>query len=175
LPVPADFKPTVAFERKVFAALAAKPEVVDSLLRLWGVGNAQTLADVVVFNVYELGELQRRTHGQPFGNADYIYIGSHNDIALSAGGRRYRADAGAAASLARWYTPSGNLTKPLLALHDTGDPLVPASGAFDYALAVQRTGHAANFVQQYVPKAGHCVFTPDEIGHAFDELVAWVH
>jgi hypothetical protein len=30
-------------------------------------------------------------------------------------------------------------------------------------------------VQQFVNKEGHCVFTPQEIGRTFDELLAWVH
>jgi dienelactone hydrolase len=175
VPVPADYVPTAASERKIAAALKSKPDAAQSLLRQWGVGNLQTLGDVIAFNYYELGELQRRTHGQPFDNADYIYTGTHDDRALNDGVRRYRADAGAAAYVARWYTPSGSLTKPLLALHDVGDPLVPASGAYDYARAVRRTGHADNFVQQYVGKDGHCVFTPEEVARAFDELVAWTH
>jgi hypothetical protein len=78
-------------------------------------------------------------------------------------------------SMAHFYTPTGKLTRPLLALHDTGDPLVPASTAFEYALATQRAGHGDNFVQQFVNKEGHCVFTPDEIDRAFGELLDWVH
>jgi len=88
---------------------------------------------------------------------------------------RYSADAKAAVYLAHWYTPTGKLLKPLLELHDSGDPLVPAPSANEYALAVARAGHGDNFVQQYVDREGHCVFTPQEIGHAFDELVAWQH
>jgi hypothetical protein len=61
----------------------------------------------------------------------------------------------------------------MLALHDSGDPLVPASTAYEYALTAQRAGHGDNFVQQYVNHEGHCVFTPTEIGGAFDELVKW--
>ena len=79
----------------------------------------------------------------------------------------------AAQYLARWYTPTGKLTRPLLALHDSGDPLVPAYSANEYALAAARTGHGDNLVQQYVVREGHCVFTPAEIGQAFEELVQW--
>jgi hypothetical protein len=175
VPVPAAYMPTVAIEKQIASALAAKPEAAESLLRIWGVGDVPTLGSVIAFNYYEVGELQRRTHGNPFNNADLIYTGNKDAFALNAGVKRYRADAAAAAYIARWYTPSGKLLRPLLALHDTGDPLVPATAAFDYALAVQRAGHADNFVQQFVNKEGHCVFTPQEIGRAFDELVGWVH
>ena len=175
VPASTNFLPTAAIEAQVATALRANPAAAESLLRVWGVGDVKTLGDVVVFNYYEIGELQRRTRGNPFNNADFIYTGSKDAFALNAGVKRYAADAGAAAYVARWYTPSGNLPRPLLALHDTGDPLVLASAAFDYALAVQRQGRADNFVQQFVNKEGHCVFTPEEIGRAFDELVSWVH
>ena len=175
VPASPDFLPTAAIEAKVAAALRANPSAAESLLGVWGVGNLQTLGDIIAFNYFEIGELQRRAKGNPFNNADYIYTGSKDAFALNAGVKRYRADAKAAAYVARWYTPSGNLQHPLLALHDTGDPLVPASGAFDYMLAVQRSGHAENFTQQFVNKDGHCVFTPEEIGQGFDELVSWIH
>jgi pimeloyl-ACP methyl ester carboxylesterase len=175
VPVPADFQPNDAVERRIAAALQSKPQAAAALLRIWGVGNLQTLAPIIAFNTYEVAELQRRTHGNPFANADMIVTGSGDDYALNQGVKRYHADASAAAYISRWYTSSGRLTRPLLALHDTADPLVPASSAAEYALLARREGHADQFVQQFVNKEGHCVFTPHEIGHAFDELVDWVH
>ena len=174
VPVAPDFLPTEAVERKIAAALQSRPQAAAALLRVWGVGDLQTLTPILSFNTYEVAELQHRTHGNPFANADLIYTGSGDDYALNKGVARYRADTQAAAYVARWYTPSGKLTRPLLALHDTADPLVPASSAAEYALLTRRSGHADDFVQQFVNKQGHCVFTPQEIGHAFDELVDWV-
>ena len=175
VPVPADFLPTAAVEHTIAAAFKAKPQAAQALLRLWGVGDLQTLVSIVAFNTFEVGELQRRTHGNPYANADLIYTGSGDDYALNAGVKRYHADPKAAAYVARWYTSTGNLTRPMLALHDTADPLVPASSAAEYAVLALRHGHADEFVQQFVNKAGHCVFTPQEIGRAFDELLAWIH
>ena len=74
--------------------------------------------------------------------------------------------------MARFYTPTGKLARPLLALHDTGDPLVAGFDRFEYALLAQRAGHADNFVQQYVnarPLRVHA----GEIDRAFDELLDW--
>ena len=175
VPVPSDYRlDDERNEAKIAAALARNPAARDALLRLYGAADAKSLAPILAFITQDTRELQERTHGNPFGNADYIYVGSGDDAAINDGVRRYRAEPKAAAYLARWYTPSGKLLRPMLALHDTGDPLVPASGAFEYALAAERAGHAANFVQQYVNREGHCVFTPDEIGRAFNELVDWV-
>ena len=174
VPVPADYVADKRMVAKISAALASKPAAVQALLRWYGTADAKSLPDVVADTLTDFRDLQRRAGGNPLGNADLIYVNSGDDAALNAGVRRYRADAQAAAWLARWYTPSGKLTRPLLAVHDIGDPLVPAAGAFTYALTVQRAGHADNFVQQYVAHEGHCVFTPDEVARAFDQLVDWV-
>lgn len=174
VPVPDDFQADDATVAKIAAALHSNPKAREALLRWYGAADENNLPAVIAFAGPELRELQRRAHGNPVGNADLIYAGSGDDAALNAGVRRYRADAKAAAYLARWYTPSGKLERPMLELHDTGDPLVPASGTFEYALAAQRAGHGENFVQQYVVHEGHCVFTPGQIGAAFGELVDWV-
>jgi pimeloyl-ACP methyl ester carboxylesterase len=175
VPVPADYQPNESTERKIAGALASNPHATQSLLRFYGAADASNLAPVIAFITYDTKEMQQRTHANPFGNADLIYTGSGDDFALNDGVRRYRFEASALAYMSRWYMPTGKLLRPMLALHDSGDPLVPASSAFEYAMIAQRAGHGENFVQQYVNKEGHCVFTPTEVGTAFDELVEWVH
>jgi pimeloyl-ACP methyl ester carboxylesterase len=174
VPVSTSFLPTDAFVAKVAAALRRNPKRARALQSFYGVGDLTTLPDVISFNLYEVREMQQRAKGNPFGNADLVYTGSGDDFALNAGVRRYRADPEAAARMARFYTPTGKLERPLLALHDTGDPLVPASTAFEYALAAARAGRGEKFVQQFVNRNGHCVFTPAEIDRAFGELLEWV-
>jgi pimeloyl-ACP methyl ester carboxylesterase len=175
VPVPADFMPTDAAIDKVKAAMHANPKAMRALLSWYGAGDTSSLPDLIVFNTFEVKEMQQRAKGNPFGNADLIYTNSGDDFALNAAVPRYRADAAAAQRMARFYTPTGKLTRPLLALHDTGDPLVPASTPFEYALAAQRAGHGDDFVQQFVNREGHCVFTPEEIDRAFGELIEWVN
>lgn len=173
VPVPADYVPDQAVVERVAAAMQANPKATNSLLALYGAGDSASLPSVIAFITYDIKEMQQRTRGNPFGNADFVYTGSGDDFALNDGVRRYRAEPRASAYMSRWYTPSGRLSKPMLALHDSGDPLVVASTAFEYALLAQRAGNGERFVQQYVNAEGHCVFTPAQIGHAFDELVEW--
>ena len=175
VPVPEKFLPTTAIIDKVKAAMHANPKAMHALLSWYGVGDADSLPDVIVFNTFEVREMQQRTHANPFGNADLIYTNTGDDFALNTGVARYRADAAAAQRMGRFYSPTGKLTRPLLALHDTGDPLVHASTAFEYALAAQRAGNGDNFVQQFVNHEGHCVFTPEQIDRAFGELLDWVN
>lgn len=174
VPVPGDFHADDKTVAKIQAALASKPQAMQALLRWFGAARASNIASIIADATSDAQELQQRLHGNPFDNADLIYVGSGDDFALNDGVRRYHADPGAAAWLSRWYTPNGKLLVPMLELHDTADPLVPASGVYDYALLVQRAGHAANFVQQYTNHEGHCVFTPAQIGVAFHELTDWV-
>jgi hypothetical protein len=49
LPASAKYLPTVAVETHIAAALRANPDAAESLLRIWGVGNAQTLGSVIAF------------------------------------------------------------------------------------------------------------------------------
>ena len=175
VPVPDTLPDYDTMKKRIAAALEAQPAARDALLRLYGAASAKSFPDIVAFVTQVLRELQQRTHGNPFGNADMIYQGSGDDFALNDGVKRYRADPPAAAYLTRWYTPTGKLLRPLLALHTTADPLVPSGDAFEYALIAERGGHADNFVQQYINREGHCAFQPDEVARAFDELVDWVN
>ena len=174
VPVPRDYRPDSKTVAKIQAALDASPEARRALLRWYGAADAKNLAAIIASVTDDTRNLQQRLHGNPFDNADLIYVGSGDDYALNDGVRRYTADPRAAAWLSRWYTPDGRLLHPLLELHDVRDPLVPANGVYQYALIVERAGHAANFVQQYVDHEGHCVFTPQQIGRAFHELTQWV-
>ncbi|MEO7433701.1 MAG: alpha/beta hydrolase [Dokdonella sp.] len=173
VPVPSDYKADGAIVAKIAAAMKAKPDAAASLRAIYSAGDIDSLPGVLAFITYDIKELQHRTHGNPYGNEDLVYTGSADDFALNDGVKRYRAEARPAAYLSRWYTPTGKLLKPMLALHTSGDPLVVASTAFEYAIIAQRAGHAANFVQQYVNADGHCVFTPAQVGRSFDDLVEW--
>ncbi|HET9834966.1 MAG TPA: alpha/beta hydrolase [Rhodanobacteraceae bacterium] len=174
VPVPADYRNDDQTTAKIAAALRTHPKARDALLRWYGAADENNLAGVIAFTGDAMRELQRRAHGNPVGDVNLVYTGSGDDAALNDGVRRYRADPNAAAYLARWYTPSGRLLRPMLELHDTGDPLVPASSTYEYALAAQRAGHGDQFVQQYVNHEGHCVFTPQQVGEAFGELLDWI-
>jgi hypothetical protein len=173
--VPADYRPDDAITARVRAALLQDPRALRTLRVLVGSDDPGVIAGVLAFERYLVGDIERRAGGNPFATGSYLYLGTGDDIALNAGVRRYVADPAAARWLERHYTPSGRLTRPLLELHTLHDPLVHADVGASYALLAQRQGDAAEFVQQYVPIAGHCTYTPAEVARAFDELLDWVH
>lgn len=173
--VPADYRPDDAVTARVRAALLHDPRALHTLSVLVGSDDPGVIAGVLVFERYLVGDLERRADGNPFATGSSLYLGTGDDIALNAGMRRYAADPAAARWLERHYTPTGRLIRPLLELHTLHDPLVHADVGAAYALLTQRQGDAAEFVQQYVPVAGHCTYTPDDVARAFDELLEWVH
>ena len=63
---------------------------------------------------------------------------------------------------------------PTLTLHGLGDLFVPFSMEQVYRREVDRNGQAGLLVQRAVREAGHCEFTPNEVGRAWDDLTTWV-
>jgi hypothetical protein len=73
------------------------------------------------------------------------------------------------------YTPTGRLTRPMLAVHTMYDPLIPGTTLALYAHEVEAAGFGENLVQQYVHRDGHCAFSRQQVGESFDELLAWIN
>ena len=69
----------------------------------------------------------------------------------------------------------GNIERPLLTVHNTGDLYVPISLERSLKRAVDGAGRSSLLVQRIVRSAGHCGFTAQEEIRAFDDLVAWTH
>ncbi|WP_047492410.1 peptidase [Terriglobus sp. TAA 43] len=178
-PVPPNFEESEALRQKVLTALRAKPDAALAMRELMQLHSDVEVARAIGYFTYVIGDLQRKAGGNPFDNRNWIYTGTSvttaTDYALNDGVRRYAPDKPARDYLMAHYWPSGRLTKPMLALHTIYDPLIPANSLTLYASEVAHAGFADNLVQQYVHREGHCTFTPDEVGHAFDELLTWVH
>ncbi len=177
LPGPRDVGPEVALDaelaRKVAAALASNPTGRSELLAIGRLKSDQDLADGIVFDAYLLRDLQQKIGAAILDNHNWIYAGGPDDNALNDGVVRYTASAAALAYLQTWYTPGGLLLQPVLAVHTTYDPIVPAETLAAFADAVQRAGSGDRFVQQYVPHDGHCNISGAETAAALQELIAW--
>jgi pimeloyl-ACP methyl ester carboxylesterase len=152
--VDADFKNTPEVAKRIEQLLDSAPEKAAILRRQNNLKNNKDLGSTLSFVTYLLKELQERTGGNPFDNRNVIYTGTPDDNALNAGVKRYSADLRAAAYLRTYYTPTGRISKPMLAVHTSYDPLVPASIPNMYESLVEQAGTAGNFVQQYVKHDG---------------------
>jgi|SRR5579872_354460 len=172
--VPPDFRNSKEAAEKVAAVLDASPEKSAALRRYAGAHNNKDLASTLTFITDMLRELHERAGGNPFDNRGVIYETPGEDYnALNDGVKRYAADQRAAEYVRTWYTPTGRLERPLLAIHTTYDPLVPVRIPDMYPGIVDQAGAANMFVQQYVHHDGHCAILPAEIAKGFSELREW--
>jgi hypothetical protein len=180
VPVPAGFEDSQADRDKVLAALKANPASAATMRSLTGLHSDADVAHDIAYWTFVVGDLQERAGGNPFDNRNLIYTGTNpsssaSDLELNAKVKRYAASPAARAYLMRHYTPSGRLGRPMLALHTIYDPVVQIGQLALYEEIVEAAGAGDLLVQQYVDREGHCNFTEDEIGNAFDELVKWTH
>ena len=76
--------------------------------------------------------------------------------------------------LAQVPTISGDISIPVLTLHNLGDLFVPVHNEVEYASRVQAHGKSDLLVQRAIRGVLHCDFTAEELGGAFLDLVGWV-
>ncbi len=179
-PVPADYEDTLADRDKVLTALRSNPASATLMRNLTGLHSNLDLAHDIAYWTFVIADMQRRGGGNPFDNRNFVYSGTNptssaSDLELNDKVKRYAAVPQARAYLMRHYTPNGHLGRPMLALHTIYDPIVQIAQLASYDHEVQTAGAEDNFVQQIVDREGHCNFTQNEIGDAFDELVRWTH
>ncbi len=179
-PYPQPAPETDVTRRKIAAALGDRPAAALAMRNLMDLHSDTDVVHMISYISYVVADMQHKAGGNPFDNRNYLYTGtnpntSSEDNKLNDAVRRYAADPQARRYLIDHYTPSGKLTKPLLALHTTYDPLIPGTTLALYGHMVEQAGFGQNYVQQYVHRDGHCTMSAEEVGTAFNELLAWVH
>lgn len=171
--VPSDYAGGRDVIAKVEAALASDEAKAAVLRAQNGNKSNKDLASVLAFVTYIVKEISERAGGNPFDNRNVIYNHTADDNAVNAGVKRYAADPGAVAYVRTWYSPTGRITKPMLAIHTSYDPLVPTWVPNTYQSLVDQSGSSNLFVQQYVKHDGHCTILPNEIAKGFSQLREW--
>jgi pimeloyl-ACP methyl ester carboxylesterase len=171
--VPPGFKQTKELNDQIRALLDSKSENAEILRRWTGIHTNKEVAATTVFFTYILMDLEQRGGGNPFDNRNIVYSGTPDDNALNDGVKRYAANPRATEYLHTYYTPTGRLTRPMLAIHTTYDPLVPPWVPNAYSLLTEQMGTKNLFVQQYVKHDGHCAINNTEVARGFAELREW--
>jgi pimeloyl-ACP methyl ester carboxylesterase len=171
--VPHDFERSKDVEAKVLDALKSKPDVAETLRRYTGIRTDAELANLEVFWTYQLMDMAKRAGGNAFDNRNVIYVNVPDNNAVNDGVKRYKADPKAVEYLKTFYAPTGKLTKPMLAIHTTYDPLAAPWVPSGYAVLTENAGNPDKFVLQYVKHDGHCKIELDEIARGFDQLRRW--
>lgn len=124
---------------------------------------AQTAIGVLSYNIRGMNDMIETAGGNPFGNRFTWYWGSDNNWALNLGVERVRVDRPALIYSRQFYTPTGNLQRPLIAVHTTDDEIVPFRHEIIYFLKVLGKKSLNNFTLIPIQRYGHCNITADEL------------
>lgn len=173
--IPASEELNEALVEKVKKALPSNSKGLAELMALGHFKTEADLADGVVFASFIQRDFEQKLGSSVMDNENVIYAGGPDDNALNDDVKRYSANAAALAYLKTWYTPTGVLLKPVLAVHTTYDPIIPADTVGNYLDQVERSGSGDNFVQQYVKADGHCHISGPQTATALEELIHWRH
>jgi pimeloyl-ACP methyl ester carboxylesterase len=147
---------------------ASGPELFESILSAL-VGHADAYSDLVPFELNGKAFFENR-------NTQYTSsLLSPVTVAFAdTGVGRFAASPSALNYMKKYYQPTGNLKMPMVMLATSRDPVVPGFHQTSYAGLVAASGNSNLVFQRTVDRYGHCNFTPEEMGAAFGELVAWV-
>ena len=136
---------------------------------------AQDLADVIYFFQIILKETAKNRGGLAIGNLQTIYDGfGFQDNKINRKIRRYTGEPSTAEHFINYNTTTGKIADPVLALHTTYDELIPASNYDLYEQLINYQNSSERYQQRYVVRDGHCNFTNEEVGDAFDQLIKWI-
>jgi hypothetical protein len=185
IPGPADSVPPsvmaqwdAVYVPQIKAAVQANPAATDQLLKVTGapVGIASstkqdTIVDVLWYAVFSTNDAKVKLGGQPFDNSKRIYHGSSNDLLLNRSVARFTADSVAVQQMKSYYNTSGLLSKPLVTMHTTGDPIIPYWHEPLYTAKTLISGSAAKHIEYPVQAYGHCNFTTDQALKGFFTLI----
>jgi pimeloyl-ACP methyl ester carboxylesterase len=134
----------------------------------------KTTLGILWYNVFATNDAIDKLDGRPFDNSDRAYTGSFNDALLNAGVKRFKAQTSALTEIANYYETSGNLMRPLVTMHTTGDPIVPIWHQTLYSAKVPGVFPAFPYIPNTINRYGHCAFTLAEIQSGFGQLVGMV-
>jgi alpha-beta hydrolase superfamily lysophospholipase len=161
-----------ATSKKVSEAIAADPAKAARYAQHWS-RDVEALPLVLSFFQAIATELKQRARGEPFDNRNRIYSGFGDDAALNRNVARFTAHPAAREYLRNNATPTGRISDPVLTIHTTSDPLVLGDDVTEYEGIAALAGTQDLFVARFAAAKGHCMFTPEQMGSAFDTLREW--
>ena len=174
--LPREYKPVVEAPSlpgpAVGQALAADSLGAERFAAHWGM-RLKDLAGIISLYHMLYKELEERAGGNPVDNRNSVYCGLEPIRGLNAEVRRYAAEGTALEYIRRFYTPTGELKDPVIAIHTTYDAGVPPGIPDFYNTLTALEGTDGLFVQMYVDADGHCNIAPAYMGRAFDMLRGW--
>lgn len=134
------------------------------------------LADLpftILFGEGVLRELVHQVGGNPFDNTNTLYSGFPDDWAVNLQVERLPAVPKGQAHLSR-YDRTGNIQRPIVLMHTVYDQLIsPQYAVNNFDNMVHQRGLERFLVVKFTNGQGHCAFSPEQTGIAFDALRKW--
>jgi pimeloyl-ACP methyl ester carboxylesterase len=126
------------------------------------------------FNENVLRDIAQKAGGNPFDNLNTLYSGFPDNLLVNKSAERLAATVNPDKIFAK-YDRTGNINKPVLAMHTIYDQLIPPTyGIVNFENMVHQKGKDLYFSVKYTNGQGHCNFTDAQTGLAFDNLRNWV-
>lgn len=126
------------------------------------------------FNENVLRDIARKAKGNPFDNMNTVYSGFPNNLEVNRKAERLPATVDPNTLFGK-YDRTGNVNKPVVLMHTLYDQLIPPTyGVTNFENMVHQQGKDQYFTVKYTNGRGHCNFTPQQTGQAFDALRSWV-
>lgn len=136
-----------------------------------------TIAGLLTYNVMATNEGRRELANNPAlseatlmttnTGSPYYNNGVVNGIPVEP----FTADPAVATEIAQNYQTSGNLSRQLVVMHTTGDPIVPFWHTLLYTRKVLQQGTLDHYTLIPISRYGHCNFTPSEALLGFYTMV----
>lgn len=125
------------------------------------------------FDENVLTDIAQKAKGNPFDNTNTVYSGFPDDWNINKKVERLAATADPNIIFGR-YDRTGDINKPVVLMHTVYDQLIPPIyGVVNFENMVHQKNKDGYFTVKYTNGQGHCNFTPQQIGEAFDELRSW--
>lgn len=168
------------YRPQVEELLAANPAITDQIIRITRAPvdaadpdntKISSIVGALGYQVRASTDAFSKLGGVPVGNRGIWYRGADYPILFNLGVERFDADPEAAATVDAFYQTSGEIQRPLVVMHTTGDEIIPYWHALLYYLKIAAAGELARQVTIPIQRYGHCNFEVDEVLVGFTILV----
>lgn len=130
-----------------------------------------TLPGALMLDYMVLREIVRRAGGMPVDTMNTSYVEFADDDTFHSKVHRYKGTPSAMAYLADNVTLNGKITAPVVLQRNIFDPTVPARFDALYPTLAKEAGSGSRVTVLPPVGEGHCAFTDEELGKAFEVLV----
>lgn len=162
--------PAMVDQGRIEEALKANPAGATRLEDRLQETNA-TLPGSLMLDYMVLHEIVQRAGGMPVDTTKTTYTEFADDGDFNKKVHRYKGVPSAMAYLARNATLTGKITAPVVLQRNAFDPTIPSRFDTVYPGLAKAAGNASKVTVLPPVGEGHCAFTHEETGKAFDVLV----